>query len=132
MSRNASNLYILLTENFFCEQKMETKPGHFKILAFLSRKDGASKGDLVKAVGSAELAIKYRKDLIRWGLIYQDENDRFHLAARSWELLYVYQVLKFFEEVVTKAKGALIVKEQGLSACLRRIGKASCLISSRK
>ena len=92
---------------------METKPGHFKILAFLSKKDGASKGDLVKAVGSAELAIKYRKDLIRWGLIYQDENDRFHLTARSWRLLYAYQVLRLFEEVVKKAKGTLHILETG-------------------
>ena len=95
-------------------RKWRFKPGHFKILAFLSKNDGASKSDLVEAVRSAELAIKYRKDLIRWGLIYQDENDRFHLVAKSWKLLYVYEVLKLFEEVVFKAKGTIIVKEPGV------------------
>ncbi|RLF37568.1 MAG: hypothetical protein DRN03_02135 [Thermoplasmata archaeon] len=96
------------------EREFRFKPGHFKILAALARKDGLRKEDLAKEVGDRTLAIKYRKELLRLGLISQDENDRFHLVAKSWELLYVYEVLKLFEEVVLKAKGTIIVKEPGV------------------
>ena len=100
--------------------KVEFKPGHFKMLMALARQDGLTKEKLAKIVGNRNLAVAYRKDLIRWGLIYQDENDRFHLMARSWELLYVYQVFKLFEEVLTKAKGAIFVKEPGVIRLLEK------------
>jgi len=100
--------------------KVEFKPGHFKMLMALARQDGLTKEELAKIVGNRNLAVAYRKDLIRWGLIYQDENDRFHLMARSWELLYVYQVFKLFEEVLTKAKGAIFVKEPGVIRLLEK------------
>ena len=100
--------------------KVEFKPGHFKMLMALARQDGLTKEKLAKIVGNRNLAVAYRKDLIRWGLIYQDENDRFHLMARSWELLYVYQVFKLFEEVLTKAKGTIFVKEPGVIRLLEK------------
>ncbi|RLF08777.1 MAG: hypothetical protein DRJ62_07925 [Thermoprotei archaeon] len=94
-------------------EEFRFKPGHFKILVALAREDGLRKEDLAKAVGDRTLAVGYRKDLLRLGLICQDEEDRFHLTARSWRLLYAYQVLRLFEEAVKKTKGTLHVLETG-------------------
>lgn len=93
------------------EIEMEFKPGHLKILRALAERDGLTKEDLARVVRDRNLAVKYRKELLRAGFIHQDEDDRFHLAARSYEWLYFSEVLELFEQAVLKGKGRLLLEE---------------------
>jgi len=76
------------------------KPGHIKILLALDNNDGLRKENLAKAVGDRTLAVKYRRELLRWGLIRNDEFDRFHLTELGHRFVEIIKILWVLVDVV--------------------------------
>jgi len=76
------------------------KPGHIKILLALDKNDGLRKEDLAKVVGNRNLTVQYRRELLRWNLIENDEFDRFHLSKLGRRFLVIIKILSALEDIV--------------------------------